>query len=473
MEELEENLIENTPVERGQMGSQIGGKAGKAAGESIGAAYGGPIGSMVGGYIGEKVGSWAGDKAEDAILDQLSQMTESSGEDGKDKEEEQQKKKGGSCGGGSANGDSAAEYPGGTNPDTDLGEVGMQDVDDSVNSMCKKIFTVYRAIPKQSSCPITQRDNVADQFTPQDDLITMEKTCRDFLKLEGKIYDPETTNPRFFAPEGWVQHYEKDKNVVLAALDQYKANILRMEHLYTVVDNNSYGKLLSIPNQDCKETFQTNVFWTGRALKDWANNWFIKRGPDSCTKRYCKDYWVPGLTGEMVEMMKLGTYCEFPMQPIAIETMIRKVDLLEGVIDRLMNKDAVSQTISKFLNVKEIIEQDAAQDKEKIFTSKIIDSQMGKKLGVSNTGVENHKTEGTTYIAPKEDAVEQFTLTNKLSCVKKLFQELREKSLDTMKQCRCVAPCGPGPFPLIWCNIDTLANPVYGALDIMNELIED
>lgn len=40
--------------------------------------------------------------------------------------------------------------------------------------------------------------------------------------------------------------------------------------------------------------------------------------------------------------MKLGSYKEFDMRPIAIETMIRKVDLLEGVIDRLMNKTAVA-----------------------------------------------------------------------------------------------------------------------------------
>ena len=39
--------------------------------------------------------------------------------------------------------------------------------------------------------------------------------------------------------------------------------------------------------------------------------------------------------------MKLGTYCEFNMRPIANETLIRKVDKLEAVIDRLMNKAAV------------------------------------------------------------------------------------------------------------------------------------
>lgn len=87
--------------------------------------------------------------------------------------------------------------------------------------------------------------------------------------------------------------------------------------------------------------------------------------------------------------MKLGTYVEFNMNPIANETLIRKVDKLEGVIDRLMNQDAVQQTISQYINVKEQIEATANQKEEKIFTSRIIDSQMGKKLGVTDTGVEN------------------------------------------------------------------------------------
>lgn len=83
----------------------------------------------------------------------------------------------------------------------------------------------------------------------------MEKTVRDFLKLEGKIYNQETTNPRFFASEKWIQQYEKDKNTVLAIFDQYKTNILKMEHLYTVVDGNSTDKLKQIPNQNCKSSF--------------------------------------------------------------------------------------------------------------------------------------------------------------------------------------------------------------------------
>ena len=177
--------------------------------------------------------------------------------------EEEKKRSGGSCGNSTSKGKQSAEYPPGSSPeelgDTGLGGgakgAGQGDVDASTNEMCKKVYTIYSAVPKEYKCPAAQRDNVSDQFTPQDDLLTMEKTCRDFLKLEGKIYDAESTNPRFFASEGWVQHYEKDKNVVLAALDQYKANILRMEHLYTVVDNNSYSNLLKIPNQDCKSTY--------------------------------------------------------------------------------------------------------------------------------------------------------------------------------------------------------------------------
>ena len=39
--------------------------------------------------------------------------------------------------------------------------------------------------------------------------------------------------------------------------------------------------------------------------------------------------------------------------------------------------------------MKEQIESTANQKEEKIFTSRIIDSQMGKKLGVTDTGVEN------------------------------------------------------------------------------------
>ena len=249
------------------------------------------MGEKVGESVGQTVGSAVEDWAQDAI------------QDIQQNEDEKPKKKGGSCGAGADKGDSSsdsADYPSGGDPEKDLGDIGMDDVDDSVNKMCKKVYTVFRSIPKTFSCPTAQRDNMADQFTPQDDLLTMEKTVRDFLKLEGKIYDPQSTNPRFFAPEGWVQHYEKDKNVVLAALDQYKANIIRMEHLYNIVDDNSYDKLKSIPNQDCKEAFQTNVMWTSRSLKDWANNWFIKRGPDSTTKLYDKDHWVPGLTGQMV-----------------------------------------------------------------------------------------------------------------------------------------------------------------------------
>ena len=75
---------------------------------------------------------------------------------------------------------------------------------------------------------------------------------------------------------------------------------------------------------------------------------------------------------------------------------------------------------------------------------------MGKKLGVTNTGTTNDKVEGTKPIAPKPDDVEKINLVCKLSCVKKLFKELREKSLETLKSCRCVSSAGPGPYPDIW-----------------------
>ena len=60
--------------------------------------------------------------------------------------------------------------------------------------------------------------------------------------------------------------------------------------------------------------------------------------------------------------------------------------------------------------LKENLEQSTDQTKDRVFTSKIIDSTMGKKLGVSDTGIENHKIEGTTYIPPKENAVEDIVL---------------------------------------------------------------
>ena len=71
--------------------------------------------------------------------------------------EEKPKKKGGACGGGAGKGDSSsdsAEYPSGGDPEKDLGDIGMEDVDASVNRMCKKVYTVYRAIPSPTACPI-------------------------------------------------------------------------------------------------------------------------------------------------------------------------------------------------------------------------------------------------------------------------------------------------------------------------------
>lgn len=243
----------------------------------------------------EKKGIEVSSKVSGSIRDVADKHADKRGDD----EEKPKKKKGGACGGGANKGNSSSDSPGscdGTSP-SELGDVGIEDVDSSVNSMCKKVYTIYRAIPLEVSCPTVQRDNVADQTTPQDDLLTMERTVRNFLNLEGKIYDPESTNPRFFASESWVQHYEKDKNVVLALFDQFKANILRMQHLYNIVDNNSYDKLISIPNQDNKSAFQTNIQWTARALQDWIENWFILKTNDYPTVLWQQDHWMPDLTG--------------------------------------------------------------------------------------------------------------------------------------------------------------------------------
>lgn len=201
--------------------------------------------------------------------------------------------------------------------------------------MCKKTYTIFRAIQDDQKFPYAKRDNKSDQITPLHDLLKMEKTVRDFLKLEGKIYDPESTNPRFFASEDWVQSYEKDKNVILSALDQFKANTIRMQHLYTCVDSNSKSNLLGIQNQDHKTEFQTYILWTSRALKDWSNGWFIRKNSYCSTKLWDKDHALPGLTGQMVSWMKLGTYKEATqVRPISNEGMAAKVENLEGIIDR-------------------------------------------------------------------------------------------------------------------------------------------
>ena len=72
---------------------------------------------------------------------------------------------------------------------------------------------------------------------------------------------------------------------------------------------------------------------------------------------------------------------------------------------------------------------------------------MGKRLGVTSTGVENNQVEGSSFTMPREDDVEDYTLVKKLSNVKKLFQEMREKSLQSMQQQRGVSPGGSGPYP--------------------------
>lgn len=59
---------------------------------------------------------------------------------------------------------------------------------------------------------------------------------------------------------------------------------------------------------------------------------------------------------------------------------------------------------------------------------------MGKKLGVKDTGKENHEVNGQKYKKPDDDKVEQFSLQEKLSSVKKLFKEFREKANERMKK---------------------------------------
>lgn len=134
MDEMKENIepedAQFNPDERGIMDniSSIAGKLGDAAKK----------------YIGEKLGV------------KLDKENEDSKDKDKEEEEKPKKKKGGSCGGGSNQGDQSSDSaPGtcdGTSP-SELGDVGMEDVDESTNSMCKKIYTVYRCIFKDFECP--------------------------------------------------------------------------------------------------------------------------------------------------------------------------------------------------------------------------------------------------------------------------------------------------------------------------------
>ena len=111
----------------------------------------------MGQYVGEKVGKQIGEKVGDKLGDKLNDMLSSSNDKDDEEEEEnkKKKKKGGSCSGGANQGDQSSDSPGkcdGTSPQ-ELGEVGLEDVDESTNSMCKKIYTIYRPIPKDVSCP--------------------------------------------------------------------------------------------------------------------------------------------------------------------------------------------------------------------------------------------------------------------------------------------------------------------------------
>ena len=68
--------------------------------------------------------------------------------------------------------------------------------------------------------------------------------------------------------------------------------------------------------------------------------WYLNSA-QSKTGLHDKDYWLPNLTGEMVKWMKMGSYQKFDNSAIGAETIIRKIDKLEGVIDRLMSEEAV------------------------------------------------------------------------------------------------------------------------------------
>ena len=58
----------------------------------------------------------------------------------------------------------------------------------------------------------------------------------------------------------------------------------------------------------------------------------------------------------MVRWMCIGEYRKFDMRDIAIETMIKKVDMLEGVVDRLISAESVATAISNYVNLKEVLE---------------------------------------------------------------------------------------------------------------------
>lgn len=96
-----------------------------------------------------------GDSQDQEVANQDDQQNDNE----QDEEEKKKKKGGGPCGAASNSGDQAAEYPPGTAPD-ELGEISMGSggsggsgggsgpVDDSTNEMCKKVYTIFRAIPK-------------------------------------------------------------------------------------------------------------------------------------------------------------------------------------------------------------------------------------------------------------------------------------------------------------------------------------
>lgn len=54
--------------------------------------------------------------------------------------------------------------------------------------------------------------------------------------------------------------------------------------------------------------------------------------------------------------------------------------------------------------------------------------------------------DGTKYKSPDPDDVENVKLVEKLSSVKKMFKELRDKSMGALEKCRNVEASGGGPY---------------------------
>lgn len=86
---------------------------------------------------------------------------------------------------------------------------------------------------------------------------------------------------------------------------------------------------------------------------------------------------------------------------------------------------------------------------------------------------EEEPDDGTKYVYPSPDEVEFVNFVENVSAVKKLFKELRDKSMEALESCRPVSSGGGGAYARIWTTIDTLAGRVYSDLNHLNCLILD